>query len=102
LVTYRVIERKKTIGQAKEVSRITEWFKKHEAGIAKVEETNLLVGNSLFLVSEGSSCCYLATIKSIQMNDISVNEAKTTTGMEVGLKFDVDAKKGLRLYQLHV
>ncbi|BDI14366.1 hypothetical protein ANSO36C_01680 [Nostoc cf. commune SO-36] len=102
LVTYKVIERKKSIGQAKEVGRITEWFKKHEAGIAKVEETTLLVGNSLFLVSEGSSCCYLATIKSIQMNDISVNEAKTTTGMEVGLKFDMDAKKGLRLYQLYV
>ncbi|MEH1977516.1 MAG: hypothetical protein V7L02_30720 [Nostoc sp.] len=24
------------------------------------------------------------------------------TGIEVGLKFDVDAKKGLRLYQLHI
>ncbi len=102
LVTYKVIERKKSIGQAKEVGIVTEWFKKHEAGVVKVEETILSIGSSLFLVSEGSSCCYLATIQSIKINDISVNEVQTTMGMEVGLKFDVDAKKGFRLYQLEV
>ncbi|WP_375467103.1 MAE_28990/MAE_18760 family HEPN-like nuclease [Nostoc sp.] len=102
LVTYKVIERKKSIGQAKEVGRITEWYKKHEAGVAKVEETILSIGSSLFLVNEGSSCCYLATIESIKIDDISVNEVQTSKGMEVGLKFDVDAKKGFRLYQLYV
>lgn len=100
LVTYQVVERKKLIGQIREVGKITEWFKKHEAGVAKVEETTLCVGDSLFLVSEGSSCCQLATIESIQTNDISVEKLQTTTGMEVGLKFDVNARKGLRLYIL--
>ncbi|MEH2282373.1 MAG: MAE_28990/MAE_18760 family HEPN-like nuclease [Nostoc sp.] len=102
LVTYKVIERKKSIGQAKEIGRITEWYKKHEAGVAKVEETILSIGSSLFLVNEGSSCCYLATIESIKIDDISVNEVQTSTGMEIGLKFNVDAKKGFRLYQLYV
>jgi MAE_28990/MAE_18760-like HEPN len=102
LVTYQVIERQKSIGQAREIGKITEWFKKHEAGVAQVEETILSVGNSLFLVSEGTSCCHLATIQSIQINNISVNQVQTTRGMELGLKFDVDAKKGLRLYQLEV
>lgn len=100
LVTYKVIERKKSIGQAKEVGRITEWFKKHEAGVAKIEETILSIGSSLFLVIEGSSCCYLATIESIKIDDISVNEVQTTTGMEVGLKFDMDAKKRIALVSI--
>ncbi|BAY98385.1 hypothetical protein NIES37_23350 [Tolypothrix tenuis PCC 7101] len=101
LVTYQVLERKKVLGQTQEVGRITEWLKKREAGIAKFEEITMLsVGRSLFLVSEGTSCCVLATITSIQNNGIPVNEIQTTKGMEVGLKFDVDAKKGLRLYQL--
>ncbi len=98
LVTYQAIECKKSIGQAREIGKITEWFKKHEAGVAKVEETTLSVGGSLFLVSKGSSCCQLATIKSIRIDDIPVEEVQTTTGMEVGLKFDVDARKDLLLY----
>jgi MAE_28990/MAE_18760-like HEPN len=101
LVTYQVIERKKLLGQVKDIGRITEWFKKHEAGVAKVEETTLSIGSNLFLVSEGISCCQLVTIKSIKIDDTPVREVKTTMGMEVGLKFNIDAKKGLRLYQLN-
>lgn len=33
LATYKVIERKKIIGQAKEIGEITEWFKKSNAGV---------------------------------------------------------------------
>ncbi|MBE9036915.1 MAE_28990/MAE_18760 family HEPN-like nuclease [aff. Roholtiella sp. LEGE 12411] len=102
LVTYQVIERKKSIGQAREVGKIIEWYKKHEAGVAKFEATTISVGSNLFLVSQGTSCCQLAIIESIQNNGISVSEVQTTTEMEVGLKFDVDAKKGLRLYQLYI
>lgn len=100
LVTYRVIECKKSIGQAREIGKITEWFKKQEAGVATVEVTYLSVGSNLFLVNEVTSCCMLVTITSIKNNEIFVNEIQTTTGMEVGLKFNVNAKKGLRLYQL--
>ena len=100
LVTYQVIERKKLIGQAREIGQITEWFHKPKAAVVTVEEITLSVGSSLFLVGEGSSCCQLATIKSIQMNDNAVDKLQTTTEVEVGLKFDVDARKGLRLYIL--
>ena len=99
LITYQVIENKKLIDQAQEIGKITEWFKKPQAGVVTaVEECLLSVGSSLFLV--GDSYCQLATIESIQNNDESINEIKTTPGMEVGLKFDVDARKDLRLYQL--
>ncbi|MUL38429.1 MAE_28990/MAE_18760 family HEPN-like nuclease [Gloeocapsopsis dulcis] len=100
-VTSRVIERKKLIGQAREIGKITEWFKKQEAGVAKVDETILLVGNTIFLVSETSYCCQLATIESIQINQIPLQAVQTTNGMEVGLKFDINAKKGLSLYQVN-
>ncbi|MDM9385134.1 MAE_28990/MAE_18760 family HEPN-like nuclease [Chlorogloeopsis sp. ULAP01] len=98
LVTYQVIERKKSIGQAREIGKITEWFKKPKAAVAKIEETILSVGESLFLV--GEAYCLLATIQSIQIDGVTKDKIQTTTEMELGLKFDVDARKELRLYQL--
>jgi hypothetical protein len=98
LVTYQVIEQQKSIGQVREIGRITEWFKKSRAAVAKVEETSLSIRGSLFLV--GEAYCQLATIESIQIDDVDQETVKTTSGMEVGLKFDVDAREGLRLYMV--
>ncbi|MFN7850785.1 MAG: MAE_28990/MAE_18760 family HEPN-like nuclease [Dolichospermum sp.] len=97
LVTYQVIENKKLIGQAQVIGKITEWFKKPQAAILTADGEYLLsVGDSLFLV--GDSYCQIATIESI--NSELIPEIKTTPGMEIGLKFDVDAREGLKLYQL--
>lgn len=83
------------------MGELTEWFKKSRAGVAKVNNIySLLVGDSLYLVGESSSCCQLANIESIEIDDDPVNEIRTTMRMEIGLKFDVDARKGLRLYIL--
>jgi hypothetical protein len=98
LVTYQVIEQQKSIGQVREIGRITEWFKKSRAAVAKVEETSLSIRGSLFLV--GEAYCQLATIESIRIDDVDQETVKTTSGMEVGLKFDVDAREGLRLYMV--
>jgi hypothetical protein len=102
LVTYQLIKRKKSIGQIREIGKITEWSKKSDAGVAIVEAIQLSIGSKLLLVSEETSCCYLVTIISIQIYDSPVNNLQTTAGMEVGLKFDLSAKKGLRLYQLEL
>ncbi|WP_413172524.1 MAE_28990/MAE_18760 family HEPN-like nuclease [Anabaena azotica] len=101
LVTWRVLEKKESesIGQAQVIGKITEWLKKPKAAILTADrEYPLSVGNSVFLV--GKSYCQEATIKSIQHNGESISEIKTTPGMEIGLKFDVDARKDLRLYKL--
>lgn len=98
LVTYQVICRKTLINQAREIGKITEWFNKPRAAVATVKEITLRVGNSVFLVSEASSYCYLAKIESIAMNDILQNEVEITSETEVGLKFDTDARKGFILY----
>ena len=60
---------------------------------------NLLVGDSLYLVSKGSSFCQLANIESIKIDD-SIDKIQTISGMEIGLKFDINAKKCLYLYSL--
>ncbi len=98
LVTYKVFERQKLIGLAREIGQITEWFKNPRAVVAKVEETTLSVGGILFLVGEAH--CQLATIESIQIDGVENNEVRVINGREVGLKFDVDARKKLRLYIL--
>lgn len=99
LVTFKVIECRESAYQVRAIGELIEYFKKNKAGVAKIADTKtLLVGNSLYLVGEGSSCCQLANIESIQIDEVSVAEVQTTIGMEVGLKFNVDARKGLRLY----
>ena len=53
LVTFQVIELKKTGGEVKVIGELTEWFKKPKAGIAKVNDIySLLIGDSLYLVSQ--------------------------------------------------
>ncbi|WP_254434384.1 MAE_28990/MAE_18760 family HEPN-like nuclease [Dolichospermum sp. UHCC 0352] len=100
LVNYQVLERKKSIGQAQEIGRITRWFDQIQVAVLKPSDSCLLsVGGSLFLV--GDSYCQPAKIESIRnQNDESINEIETTPGMEVKLKFDIDARKNLCLYQL--
>ncbi|MDY6782191.1 MAG: MAE_28990/MAE_18760 family HEPN-like nuclease [Cyanobacteriota bacterium] len=101
LVTYHVILRQASVGQAKEIGKITEWYKKSQAVVAKVEDIELNVGESLFLVlvNDKVSYCYLAKIESIKINDISKNRVEIDSEAEVGLKFDTDARKGLTLYK---
>ncbi|QJB46580.1 MAE_28990/MAE_18760 family HEPN-like nuclease [Dolichospermum flos-aquae] len=100
LVTHQVIDHKTLIGQAQEVGKITRWYDKIQVAVLKASKNCLLsVGGSLFLV--GDSYCKPAKIESIRnQDDESINEIETTPGMEVKLKFDIDARKNLCLYQL--
>jgi hypothetical protein len=98
LMTYQVIQKQESVGQAIEIGTITEWFKTPKAAIVKMQEiTSLSVGGSVFLVSE--AYCQLAQIENIQVNNESISVVQTALEMEVGLKFDIDAKRGLRVYQ---
>lgn len=98
LVTYQIIERQKSVGQAKEIGKISEWFRKPKAAVAKLKETTLSVGDNLFLV--GESYCQMVKIESIQINDETTNIMQTSLELEVGIKFNVDAKQGLRIYKV--
>ena len=100
LVTYNIILRQINRGLVREIGKITEWFKKPQAGVAKVKEVTLTVGEGVFLVlvNDELSYCYSAKIESIQLNDISHNHVEITSEAEVGLKFDRDARIGLTIY----
>ncbi|AFZ08175.1 hypothetical protein Osc7112_3833 [Oscillatoria nigro-viridis PCC 7112] len=100
LVTYNIILRQIDRGLVSEIGKITEWFKKPQAGVAKVKEVTLTVGEGVFLVlvNDELSYCYSAKIESIQLNDISHNHVEITSEAEVGLKFDRDARIGLTIY----
>jgi len=98
LITFQVISRQIEKGKAKKIGQITRWFEQPKAVRAKVKEITLSVGGKIFLVNEAASYCWLATIESIKINDISEEQVVIPDEQEVGLKFDVDAKKGLSLY----
>ena len=98
LVAYEIFEKQISIGKAQEIGEVTEWYKKSKAVVAKINNSNLSIGTNVLLVKETSSDCRLARIESIQVDDISQESIKITNEIEVGLKFDIDAKKGLKIY----
>ena len=100
LVTYNIILRQIDRGLVREIGKITEWFKKPQAGVAQVKEVTLTVEERVFLVlfNDELSYCYAAKVESIQLNDISHNHVEITSEEEVGLKFDRDARIGLTIY----
>ncbi|WP_088242605.1 MAE_28990/MAE_18760 family HEPN-like nuclease [Calothrix rhizosoleniae] len=102
LVTYRVIEQKKSIGQVKEIGKVTRWFPEPQAARAKIQDVNLSVGDSLFLVSETKGYCKLVKIESIKITengqDIPKDNLLITDETEVGLKFDKDVREDLSIY----
>jgi len=98
LVTYHIIQKQTSTGKAKEIGEITRWFDKKRAVRARIKNSNLSRGTNVFLVSETSSYCRLAKIESIQVNNNSLESIEITSETEVGFKFDIDAKKGLKVY----
>lgn len=100
LVTYNIILLQSDRVLVREIGKITEWFKKPQAGVAKVKEVTLTVEERVFLllVNNKLSYGYSAKIESIKLNDIFHNQVEITSEEEVGLKFDRDARIGLTIY----
>ncbi|ACK72593.1 conserved hypothetical protein [Gloeothece citriformis PCC 7424] len=98
LVIYHILERQKSIRKVKDIGKITEWFKKPKAGVAKIINANLSVGDRVFLVDLNKSYCQVVKIESIRLNNISQEKISITLETEVGLKFDQDARNDVRLY----
>ncbi len=98
LVTYQIILKQASTGKAREIGKINRWFDKARAARAKINQGSLSVGDRVFLLNENSSDCRLAVIKSIQLDDVSQSQIEITSETEVGLQFNIDAKKGLILY----
>jgi len=98
LVTYQIITRKEIINQAKQIGKVTEWFRQPRAAVAQVKECTLSKGDSIWLIGEAISFCKIATIESMQIDGNAVERQEITTETEVGLKFNLDVKKGMYLY----
>lgn len=100
LFMYHAINYKMRINEARKIGTMTEWFKKPKAGVARVSNARLYKKCNLYLINQNLSWCQSATIDSIQVNGNSLTEVNADNEMEVGLKFDVDAREGLDLYLL--
>jgi MAE_28990/MAE_18760-like HEPN len=98
LITYKIVDRRKSIGQLKQIGKITEWFKKPNAGVAVINNTSLALGNRVFLVNENIAYCQIAIVRSLQVDEVSQEEVQIAEEMELGLQFDVQARKDLLIY----
>jgi hypothetical protein len=98
LVTYHILLCKTYNGQAREIGQINRWFDKKQAARARIQPGNLAVGGTVFLVNENAYYCCVGKVESIFLNEESRETVELDSETEIGLKFDVPAKKGLRLY----
>ncbi len=96
LVDYQILQDR----EVQEIDRITRWFDKPRAARAKVKETTLSVGESLFLVSQEKGYCQQVTIESIMIDEEEKEQVKIGAEREIGLKFNAPAREGLSLYPI--
>ena len=96
LIDYHILQNRKI----QEIGRITRWFPQPRAAGAKVKETTLSVGDSLFLVSKEKGYCQQVTIESIMIDEEEKREVKIGAEREIGLKFNAPAREGLSLYPI--
>ena len=103
LVNYHIIERQKEIGQVKDIGSITRWFPQQEAGRAKLKQASLSVGDNVWLISKTKSYCQLVEIESLRITtnakEVNKNHINITSETEVGLKFNKNARKDLKIYK---
>lgn len=98
LVTYHLLSQKEKSNQAREVGKIRQWFDKQEAARVKIKDITLEIGDALFLVNKTSAYCQEVRIKSIELDKNPKTRVEATDEIELSLKFNVNARKGLSLY----
>jgi len=96
LVDYQILQDRKV----QEIGHITRWFPRPRAAAAKVKETTLSVGDSLFLVSKEKGYCQQVTIESIMIDEEEKEQVIIGDEREIGLKFNAPAREGLSLYPI--
>lgn len=98
LVTNHTIERKLAVQQARRIGPVTEVFKKSDAVIVKAQDCRLAVGDRFYVCSHSS--CRMASLLSIQINNVSTGSREIVGAEEVGLRFDILPPKNAMLVAL--
>jgi MAE_28990/MAE_18760-like HEPN len=98
LATYQLLLKQEKQGQVIKIGKISEWFKKPQAGVARINNSKLKLGDRLFLT--GDADCQIAEIISLQINDISHQEINISLETEVGIKFNINARENLDIYNI--
>jgi hypothetical protein len=102
LVTYQFLLKQEKQGKVVKIGIISEWFKKPQAGVAKISNVSngkLKIGDRLFLTSDAD--CQLAEIVSLAINDNLYQEIDVSLTTEVGIKFNIDARKNWCIYYVN-
>ena len=93
-IQYDTLRRAKELGRAAIVGVISERFH-DDVVVAKVKSATLNVGDGLYVFGKGLTM--MASVKSIQLNDVDVQTATVVDETEVGLRIGVRAKVGCEL-----
>ncbi len=98
LATYQLLLKQEKQGHVMKIGKISEWFKNPQAGVARINNSKLKLGDRLFLT--GNADCQMAEIVSLQINDISHQEINISLETEVGIKFNINARENLDIYNI--
>lgn len=78
----------------RKVGIVKEYFKRHNAGIVDIENTNLKVGDCIYCMKHND--WKIGIIQSIQLDGKDVSEANNG---EIGIVLDIEVSKGFVLYK---
>lgn len=90
-----LVRRAEVKGKYMVVGCVTEYFSGPQASIAKMRQMRVRRGD-LFIARSGTQC-FIATVKSIQVNDSDVEVVDTTQEQELGMCFIPAVRRGLEL-----
>jgi MAE_28990/MAE_18760-like HEPN len=102
LITYQCLQKQEKQDKVIKIGCISEWVKNPKAGVLKISNAKVKIklGDRLFLTSKFD--CQIASIVSLKIDDVFQQEINALSATEIGIKFDIDARKNLEIYQVIV
>lgn len=97
-IQYDTLRRAKDLSRATVVGVISEQFR-GDVVIAKVANATLSVGDQLYVFKKGMTM--IAEVKSIRLDDVSMDTVNIAEEAEVGLRLGVRARVGCELLRLN-
>jgi len=105
LVRYRTLQKQEKHNFAEEIGTVKRFYDDRKvAEIVIDKETNISVGESIYLVRDGDDCreCQVAVIENIRIDKSNIDKQKAilSNGMKVKLELNVITSKNAKLYKL--
>jgi len=94
---FGLFRKKRDVAElGKPIGEITHFFPHVKAGVIKIEEGTVSIGDTLYL--KGHTTDFEQKVKSMQINRVTVEKA--SKGQEIGIKVKSRVRRGDKVYKI--